>query len=208
MISQRKTTVAVLRQELGLSVEEFAQLLGKSVSTVTKFDNGQLKLGEETAFKISKETGVATHWLLAEKPTEKPYFFDCDGYKRPYHKEIFELVQAHKGKPTYFFLDPALHFVNSTMVANDWHSVYAAAAHAGRDQLAVYLMRKFLNTLVDRLGKDDEAFLRLNADARIVAANGTEYKWTRAKNLELEGAGGVLLQKVRGTPKRTSETKS
>jgi hypothetical protein len=53
-------------------------------------------------------------------------FFDFDGYKRPYHKERFELVQAHKGKPTHFFLDPALHFVNSTMVANDWHSVYAA----------------------------------------------------------------------------------
>jgi hypothetical protein len=56
-------------------------------------------------------------------------------------------------------------------------------------------MRKFLNTLVDRLGKDDEAFLRLNADARVVAADGAEYKWTRAKNLELEGAGGVCSKR-------------
>ena len=205
MISQRKTTVAVLRQELGLSVEEFAQLLGKSVSTVTKLDNGQLKLSEETACKISKETGVDIRWLRDEKPTEKPYFFDRERYKRPYDKDRFEQVQADKGNPPRFPFDPALRFVVSTMVANDWHSVYAAADEAGRSQLAIYLMRQFLGSLVERLGKDDEAFLRLNADARIKAANGREYKWARAKNLEL-GGDGLVLREVRGPSKRTSKS--
>jgi hypothetical protein len=46
MISRLKTPVAVLRQMLSLSVEDFGKLIGKSLSTVTKLDNGALPLSE------------------------------------------------------------------------------------------------------------------------------------------------------------------
>ena len=59
MISGLKTPVAVLRQMLGLSVEDFGKLIGKSLSTVTKLDNGALPLSEETAHTVSLETGVS-----------------------------------------------------------------------------------------------------------------------------------------------------
>jgi transcriptional regulator with XRE-family HTH domain len=57
----------VLRQILGLTVEEFAKLIGKSLTTVNSLETGRLKLSEETAFRISQETGVEMHWLLKGK---------------------------------------------------------------------------------------------------------------------------------------------
>src|ERR1700733_7798809 len=94
---REKTTVAVLRQKIGLSVEEFGQLIGKSISTVTKLENGLLKLSVETAMKISNETGVEVKWLMAGKPKEDPNWIE-EGWNRkePYNKELFEKIQAHK----------------------------------------------------------------------------------------------------------------
>jgi transcriptional regulator with XRE-family HTH domain len=184
MISQRKTTVSVLRAELGLSVEEFAKLIGKSVSTVTKLDNGQLKLSEETAFKIAQETGVEMSWLLEAKPKEKPYCLDGWNRRQTYTKEIFELTQAQKKKgaqPTDE--DPSHHLIGAIALSADWISVYTKAAQADRSELAAYLMRQFLNQLVERLGKDDDAVLKLNKYATIVAANGSEWKFSRESYL-------------------------
>jgi transcriptional regulator with XRE-family HTH domain len=64
MRSLRKTTVAVVREELGLGLQEFADLIGKSTSTVSSLENGRLKLSEPTALTISKKTGVSLKWLL------------------------------------------------------------------------------------------------------------------------------------------------
>src|ERR1700731_675257 len=96
MRSLQKTSVAVLRQMVGLSAEEFGQLVGKSISTMTKLDNGQLPLSEETAQLISIETGVDMRWLLSGNPEEEPYFTDVENGKQPYSKEVFERVQAAK----------------------------------------------------------------------------------------------------------------
>jgi len=192
MHSQRKTPVSILRQQLSLSVEAFAKLIGKSIVTVNSLETGRLKLSEETAHTISQETGVAMNWLLAGKTKRDPYFFDPEGHIQPYRKEHFERVQSQKGKAPRFPVDPALNFILSSIIVNDWHSVYNAAVERGDGQLAAYLMRQFLYGLVQRLGKDDEAFLRLNADARVTAANGSVYKWVGEK----EGVGGLLLKKV------------
>ena len=183
MISRQKTTVAVLRQVLGLSVEEFAKLIVKSVSTVTKLENGLLKLSEETAFKISEETGVEFQWLLAGDPKKDPYWID-EGLNRkePYNKELFEKIQAHKKTGRMIRIGRrSRRLANAIAIAGDWFSVYNAAAEAGRAELAAYLMRQFLDGLVERLGKDDEAFLRLNAGARIFDADKVESIFTRAE---------------------------
>ncbi len=88
--SKKKTPVAVLRTKLGLTVKEFAELIGKSVWSVTSLESGRLKLSEETAHDISKETGVEMKWLMDGNPKEKPYETDpVDGSKHPYAKEVF-----------------------------------------------------------------------------------------------------------------------
>jgi transcriptional regulator with XRE-family HTH domain len=200
MISRLKTPVAVLRQTLGLSFEDFGKLIGKSFSTVTKLDNNDLPLSEETAQRISAETGVSLSWLLAGKPEEKPYFIDSLNRKQPYLKEIFDLVQARKKEELPF--DPALNLIVSLGLVGNFLSIYHAAAAAGRGQLAAYLIREAAKELAERLGKNDEEFLQANADVRIIAANGS--KWAFAS---FEGdvvptqVGGPTHIPKRATPK-------
>jgi transcriptional regulator with XRE-family HTH domain len=176
MISQRKTAFAVLRQELGLSVEEFARLLQKSVSTVTKLDNGQLKLSEETAVVISQQTGVAIKWLLDGDPKDKPYSIDPgDNSRRPYSKELFEKIQARKAPKIRFSRNLKRDLVFAIPPIVDWLSIYANAAKTGQDDLALYLMNRYLDQLAKRFGKDDGTFRRLDQKVRIVDDDGSEW---------------------------------
>jgi transcriptional regulator with XRE-family HTH domain len=69
MRSLRRTTTAVVRSELGMSLQEFADLIGKSPSTVESLEGGRLRLSETTALVISKKTGVSIQWLLAGDPS-------------------------------------------------------------------------------------------------------------------------------------------
>ena len=184
MRSKRKTTVAVLRQVLGLSVEEFAKLIGKSATTINSLETGRLKLAEETAFKIQEETGVEMEWLLKAAPKEKPYVLSFEDHQRrkPYTKDLFEQTQSLKGRKSYYSDEPAHHLITAISIVSDWISVYTAAEEAGRGYLATYLMCQFLDQLVERMTKDDKRFLQLNRDAKIVAADGSEWKFSEQKD--------------------------
>lgn len=198
MQSKRRTPVSVLRGLLGLTVAEFAELIGKSLVTVNSLETGRLKLSEETAQTISEECGVSMGWLLAGKPKEKPYFTDVENGVQPYTRECFERVQAAKQKPNPHPLDPALNLTVSDIASVPWHLVYAHAEKAGNGQLALYLYRQFLDGLVGRFGTDPEVFLRVNKDARRVYANGAEWAFASAKALELKELGDVTLTRVGG----------
>jgi transcriptional regulator with XRE-family HTH domain len=203
MISREKTTVAVLRKVLGLSVEEFGQLIGKSLSTVTKLEVGLLKLSVETAIKISNETGVDLQWLMASEPKEDAYSTDpVTESKEPYTKELFERIQAVKktGRRIRIGKKPAQRFITAVAIASDWLSVYNAAAESdaapegegGKAQHIAYLMGEFLAGLVERFGKDDEAFLRVNAKARIIDADGKDWVFEQ-RELGGEPQNGIAL---------------
>jgi transcriptional regulator with XRE-family HTH domain len=195
MKSKRRTTIAVLRQELGLSVEKFAKLIDKSVATINSLETGRLKLSEETAFKIQEETGVEMQWLLKAGPREKPYVLSFEGYgaRRPYAKELFEQIQSSKGRKSYYLKDPEHHLIPAISIVSDWFSVYAKAEQAGREDLATYLMCQFLDQLVERMGQNDDLFLRSNKNAKIVANDGSEWKFAKQKN---EGSEQPLLTLV------------
>jgi transcriptional regulator with XRE-family HTH domain len=140
MHSLKKTVVAVLRQMIGLNVEDFGKLIGKSVSTVTKLNNGQLPLSEETAQRIATETGVSIDWLLANDPKITPYV--TEGV--PFEKERFELIQAGKmSRPP----------ITCESLTKDIIAIYRAAAAVGKLELVDYHVRKFLGELKSRLAK-------------------------------------------------------
>jgi transcriptional regulator with XRE-family HTH domain len=63
---------------LGLTVQEFADLIGKSTVTVNSLETGRLLLSAETAQTIAKETGANMDWLLADNPKGKPYVIDME----------------------------------------------------------------------------------------------------------------------------------
>ena len=176
MQSKRKTTVAVLRQTLELSVEEFAKLIGKSVTTINSLESGRLKLSEETAFVISRETGIGRSWLLKNKPKEKPRVFDvAEGVDRPFTKAVFQARQAQKKYEASIRLNPDLLLIDAIQRVTHWVAIYTAAAQKGQGALAYYLMSEFLEKLDRRLGKDVAAVVELNPYARIVANDGSEW---------------------------------
>jgi hypothetical protein len=152
-------------------------LAEKSVSTVTSLETGRLKLSEETAYDIYRQSGVAMKWLLDSNPKEKPYTIDeVDGSKLPYTKELFERIQAHLKRGITYTTNPARILPRALSIVGDWISVYTAADNAGNHELAYYLMRNFLDQLVERLGKDDKATAQLNEKARLYDADGSEWR--------------------------------
>jgi transcriptional regulator with XRE-family HTH domain len=178
-------------------------LIGKSVTTINSLETGRLKLSEETAYTISKETGVEMSWLLEAKPKEKPFCLDGWNCRQLYTKEIFELTQAQKKKDTRSAdEDPSQYLVGAIALSSDWISVYTKAAQAGRAELAAYLMRQFQNQLVERLGKDDEAVLKLNKYATIVAADGSEWKFSEEGYINdsaiSDGPVSLTLEQTKG----------
>ena len=68
------------------------------------------------------------------------------------------------------------------MAITDWLSVYFHAEERGEADLAKYLMRKSLDELIDRFGKDDEGFMRVNAKAGIIQADGNPRRFYKLRD--------------------------
>jgi len=70
--SQQKTPIAVIRSIIGMSAQEFAKLIGRTVHTVKSLESGRLPLSEDLAMQISGETGVLVESLLDYNPDYPP----------------------------------------------------------------------------------------------------------------------------------------
>jgi transcriptional regulator with XRE-family HTH domain len=90
-ISKLKTTVAVLRNALGMKTPDFADLVGLSLSAVEKLETGRLKLSEQVAGRISFETGVSEKWLLARKSDAWP----VTDSGRPFSQDTYSATRTN-----------------------------------------------------------------------------------------------------------------
>jgi transcriptional regulator with XRE-family HTH domain len=217
MISKKKTTVSALRQFLGISLEDFAVVIDKSPSTVASLESGRLKLSQKTASDIAGQTGVELEWLLSGKPKSEPYVLDDKGQRWPYSKAIFELTQAEITKYEDWDQDPEGAFVYGIVTILDWLSVHQKAVAEKNERLVCYLMRQFINSLVERFGKDDRAFLNVNADNLLLGQKGV-WKFTtvdyRGVHLMLRGVKSSeqmekacleMLREVRAAQERENQ---
>jgi transcriptional regulator with XRE-family HTH domain len=181
MLSKRKTTVAALRNELGISAEKFAKLIGKSVYTVHKLESGVLALSEETAHKIQQETAISMTWLLRGDPNDEPYYEDeaDPGQRHRWVKRHFELVQAAKGVKIVTKGSEAKYragtIVRMLAPIAPWLGIYAKAEREGKGDLALYLLQQSLKNLEKRLGRDDKEAAASVKKTRIVAPDGSEW---------------------------------
>jgi transcriptional regulator with XRE-family HTH domain len=198
--SSKRTTVAVLRKVLELPIEEFAGLIGKSVETIRSLESGRLKLGEETARKISEETGVSIDWLLATDPSKKPFTEDDFGVRWPYDREIFESIQAEQHKSSIQASEIAFEVLHAATVRHclDWLPIFASAQLAGKGDVAVYLLRRFFGEMKERFGSDYDIARQAAADSNLTTSDGEKYAFLyRALN---EPPDALLLS----IPKRAS----
>jgi hypothetical protein len=93
--SKRKTTVAVLREILGLDGQQdyFATLVGMSPSWVRHASCGVLPLTRKVAYQIAFATGVSPEWLLADDVAQPPMTSDLS---RPYDRNAYVEYQNKK----------------------------------------------------------------------------------------------------------------
>jgi hypothetical protein len=103
--SKRKTTVAVLREILGLDGQQdyFATLIGKSPSWVRHASCGLLSLTREAAYQIAFATGVSPEWLLAGDVGKPPITSD---HSSPYSRNAFLEYQTKKKSSFPELTDP------------------------------------------------------------------------------------------------------
>ena len=103
--SKRKTTVAVLREILGLDGQQdyFATLIGKSPSWVRHVSCGFLPLTREAAYQIAFATGVSPEWLLAGDVGKPPITSD---HSSPYSRNAFLEYQTKKRSSFPELIDP------------------------------------------------------------------------------------------------------
>jgi transcriptional regulator with XRE-family HTH domain len=97
MKSTRSTTVAIVRQEIGLSAEDFGKLIGKPLGTIKSLESNRLKLSEKTARVISEKTGVAMSWLLDNNVLAPP----INTFGRPWTKQAFESEEGARMRENY-----------------------------------------------------------------------------------------------------------
>jgi len=157
-LSSKRTTVAVLREILGLSVEEFAVLVGKSVPTIRSLESGRLRLGEQTAIEISKKTGVSLKWLLDGKPEVEPYYVDGTGPK-PYDLYIFEELRAaeqYGHRLPFGDTDEGI-TRDSIFYALQALPIFYSALSKGNAMLMHYHWSNFLESMREKFGVHDRA---------------------------------------------------
>jgi hypothetical protein len=85
--SEQRTKVAVLRSVIGLSAQDFADLIGRKFDTVRSLESGRLKLSPKLASRIGIETDVDMVWLLDDETTGPPFdqrgaYMTKEGFER------------------------------------------------------------------------------------------------------------------------------
>jgi len=175
--SAKRTTVAVLRNMLGLSVAEFAKVIGRQVPTVQSLESGRLKLSEKTAQQIALATGIDTAWLLDGDLTAKPvsHWAGNDGHPIPYSRTVFELSQSanDESRARYAVTDlsHAQIQIEAISSALDWFPILASAHKRGEGALAIFALREHLRALQKRYGRDDDAAAEVNDKAVFIPAD-------------------------------------
>jgi transcriptional regulator with XRE-family HTH domain len=150
--SLEQHNVARLRTYLNkfekIDQREFAGKIGCNVHTLQSIETDRLKLSEELAHSINRETNVDIAWLL-ENNLKAPIvrFFDT-----PYRFEDYERAQASKAPEFMAMLsaDYAAAFYGQV------RSILSSAAKRGRAEVALYRIAKVLENCRRDFGHDKE----------------------------------------------------
>ncbi|MEP6603661.1 MAG: hypothetical protein ABJB69_06925 [Spartobacteria bacterium] len=152
-LSQRKTTVAVLRGILGRihgGEVRFAKLAGRSPSWVKKVSAGIVPLTEETARILGDATGISFEWLLGPA-NRRPI---SGGLSRePYTHKYFEWYRSVKqsGSPIRQCAFSLYEFLPDII------GVGFAAGKKHKAALFMWRLKTFLARLREEFGRDDYA---------------------------------------------------
>ena len=143
--SQQKSKVAQTRLITGETAEAFADIIGKSISTLRSLESGRLKLSEKTASDISSATGVSFSWLMSEKNTD-PIVGGVEPAEA-FTKETYVHHTAKKRRPVFSEnVDNLFLFMSFSDI------VYAicGATEIGKGDIALYYLEEFAKNLTKK----------------------------------------------------------
>ena len=158
--SEKRTTVAVLRAISRRSTHEFARDTGLSLSAVEKLESAQLKLSEQTARKLSFETGISFRWLLAGN-TEMPPFLEFTTPEFEAGQEDLDIATGNADAP--LFTVDVYNRVRAARLAGQ--SPVPDGHHTRDEQLECVMLRLFAVYRAAR-AKGEEALLLHALDIR------------------------------------------
>jgi transcriptional regulator with XRE-family HTH domain len=88
--STKKSTLAVLREIMGITAGQMGKRLDCSRHTINSIEINRIALGEERATKLLTQTHISPDWLLANDPKAPP----VSAKGEPYTREIYDGAQA------------------------------------------------------------------------------------------------------------------
>src|SRR6266404_752890 len=142
--------LAILRNIIGLTQKQLADLAECARPTVQAIELQKLHLSEKLALKIAYQTGVHVGWLLADNVETAP---TC-GNGRPFTKESFEMEQASLRAPAIRQGD--LNAIRLEMITAVERLAASCSSAYKADQiwLWTYKVEAALEALVNQFGID------------------------------------------------------
>jgi transcriptional regulator with XRE-family HTH domain len=151
--------LAVLRQIVGITQKELANLVGKSAATVQAIELGKLALSEELAAKIENQTGVSSDWLLdgdVTRPIE-------NALGASYLKDDYELARAKNSKLPAAVDETSMEMCHVAGLLNGERlgHIFAAAmgAKPSKFHVLMFLAHQWLEEMEQKFGKPSDDYL-------------------------------------------------
>ena len=159
--------LAVLRQVIGISQKELADIIGRSSSAIQAIELRKLNLSEDLAAKIEEATGVSANWLLSgdvNRPIE-------NSLGASYLKDDYELARAKRSKlPAHVDATTMEMCHASGLICGERLArVFAAAMRAkpSKFQVAMFLAWKWIDEIEQKFGEPGEDYLEYRSRLRV-----------------------------------------
>lgn len=190
-----RTKLAKLRRACGLDQRAFAQLIGRTLSTVQSLEAKKHQLTEELAREVAECTGASLNWLLFGAEDSEP----LDNAGEPFTQQWFEAFNDFEGEAHI----PILPDEETPYFPGDFGAVIEAVLASARRKkkgiTAAYAIHLFAQSLAREFGSDEQVEAALKTIAEEAWNAGQAVKSRKpgkaARQLEIaEKIGKASLQ--------------
>ena len=158
--STKKSTLAVLREIMGINAGQMGKRLGCSRHTINSIEINRIKLGEERATKLLTETHISLDWLLANDSNAPPVSAKGEPYTREiYHRaHAFERAQAESGRGFFHQGHWYSRLTNAIGFCAQLVAILESASAQKKYFMAAYKVGKALDSLRNEFGQDLQTY--------------------------------------------------
>jgi transcriptional regulator with XRE-family HTH domain len=167
--------LAIVRKNIGFHQVEMANVLGVTVDAIKSIESGRMKLSQDLAERVQRETGVTAEWLLADDITKPIQFTMGPTWWLQKQKEA-QLQEMTVAKSRQIITDLrkaqhvgacAIRFLSFWELITKLISIAAKAVKCGKFSLFLFKLRKMMTDLEGEFQCDTELDARLQKEIRL-----------------------------------------